>query len=182
MGLSFHVRPAEIPEEPRRGEGAEALAIRLAREKAHAVALQLSPRHRGGSWVLGADTVVATNGKILGKPRGPREAGAMLRLLSGKTHRVITGVALWRGRDGSLISGRSVTKVTFRDLGAREIREYVATGEPLDVAGAYAIQGRGGIFVPRIAGSWSNVVGLPLDLVDRLLKRGGFTGAARGGC
>lgn len=176
MGLRFAVRPAAIPEDAGRGEAPAALAVRLAREKAHAVALQLSPRHRGRSWVIGADTVVACGGRILGKPRGAREARDMLSMLSGRTHVVVTGVAVWRGSDGRLFTGRSMTRVTFREIECREIRDYVATGEPMDVAGAYAIQGRGGVFIPRISGSWSNVVGLPLDLVERLLERSGFEG------
>jgi septum formation protein len=175
MGYRFRIRPTSIPEKRRRGEQAEAMAVRLAKEKAHAAALQLSPRERGHAWVLGADTLVTAGNRILGKPSGAGAARRMLRLLSGKTHRVVTGVAIWRGSDGRMLSGRVVTRVVFRHLTEDEIRDYVSTGEPLDVAGAYAIQGYAGVFIPRISGSWSNVIGLPLDLADRLLRRAGYT-------
>lgn len=178
MGLTFRIRPASIPETRLDGEPAARMAVRLAREKAHAVALHLSPRDRGRAWVLGADTVVALGDQVLGKPSGAAEARRMLRSLSGRTHRVITGVAVWRGSDGSMVRGRRITRVTFRQLSQREIRDYVASGEPMDVAGAYAIQGRAGVFIPRISGSWSNVVGLPLDVVDDLLRRSGYSSAA----
>ena len=181
MGLRFVVRPAAVTERRLPAEPAQEMAVRLARAKAHAVALHLSPRDRGRSWVLGADTVVAVDGAVLGKPASQREARRMLRLLSGRSHRVITGVALWRGSDGRMLSGRSVTRVTFRPLTDREIAGYVATGEPMDAAGAYAIQGQAGVFIPRISGSWSNVVGLPLDLVDRLLERARYPRTAPGG-
>lgn len=177
MGLRFKVRPVFIPERRLRGEGAGRMAMRLGREKALAAALQLAPRERGRAWVMGADTVVSIDGKILGKPAGPHAARRMLRALSGRTHRVITGVAVWRGSDGHMVGGKRVTRVTFRDMTAREIAGYVESGEPMDVAGAYAIQGIGGVFVPRISGSWSNVVGLPLDLVERLLRRSGYSEA-----
>jgi len=176
LGLSFAVRPAEIPETPLPGEPPESHAVRLAKEKAIEVATRLRGRDRGRAVVLGADTVVALGSTILGKPRHEADARRMLRLLSGKTHRVITGVAVWRGRDGRIFAGMSVTRVTFARLRRTEIERYVATGEPLDAAGAYAIQGYGGAFIPRIEGSYSNVVGLPLQIVARLLSRAGIDG------
>lgn len=176
MGYRFSIRPASIPERRKRGESAAAMAVRLAREKALASALHLSPRERGRTLVLGADTVVELDGRILGKPSDRADARRMLALLSGRTHRVITGVAVWRGSDGRVLAGRSLTRVTFRTLSPGEIRAYAGTDEPMDVAGAYAIQGAAGVFIPRISGSWSNVVGLPMDLTERLLRRAGAQG------
>jgi septum formation protein len=175
MGLTFRVRPARIPERRLAGERPEAMAVRLARAKAHAGAINLYPGVRGKAWVLGADTIVTIDGRVLGKPRDAPDARRMLRMLSGRTHRVVTGVAIWSGSDGGIVSGRSITRVTFSELTRSAIESYVATGEPMDVAGAYAIQGLAGVFIPRISGSWSNVVGLPLDLVERLLSRSGYS-------
>lgn len=174
LGVRFTVRPAAIPETPRRGETPEAHAERLAREKALAAASALPRARRARALVLGADTVVALGRTIYGKPRDARDARRILRALSGRTHRVVTGVAVWRGTDGRLASGRSVTRVTFARLTAAAIDRYVATGEPMDAAGAYAIQGCAGAFIPRIEGSYSNVVGLPLDLAASLLSEAGL--------
>jgi septum formation protein len=170
----FKVRPAAIPEEPLPRESPEKHAVRLSREKALAVAVQLTPRERGRAFVLGSDTVVALRSRILGKPGDIRDARRMLGLLSGRTHRVVTGVAVWRGSDGLLLAGRRTTRVTMSRLGRKEIDRYIATGEPMDAAGAYAIQGHAAAFIPRIEGSFSNVVGLPLDLVADLLRRAGY--------
>lgn len=137
---------------------------RLAREKAEAV-LSRRPTSR----VLGADTVVELEGLVLGKPRDESDARKMLRALSGRTHRVITGVAV-RSRGGwKDHSECRVTSVRFAPLTRRQIDWYVATGEPMDKAGAYAVQGRGALFVRELRGSYSNVVGLPLDVVFRAL-------------
>lgn len=168
------IRPASIPEVARPGERPEIFAVRLAKEKALASAILLSPRERSSAVILAADTVVALGRRILGKPENKADARRMLGLLSGKTHKVITGVAVWRGRNGELLSGRRTTSVSFSRLTETQIRDYVATSEPMDVAGAYAIQGRGGVFIPRIVGSFSNVVGLPLDLSVDLLRRAGL--------
>lgn len=174
LGVRFTVRPASIPEDPLPGEAPEAHAVRLASEKALAVAGKLPSRGRAAAVILGADTVVALGGRIFGKPRDERDASGMLRALSGRTHRVITGVAVWSGgAGGRLVTGRSVTQVTFAPLTRSDIARYVATGEPLDAAGAYQIQGRAETFIPGIEGSYSNVVGLPLHLVARLLERVG---------
>ena len=120
--------------------------------------------------VLAADTVVAVGGRVFGKPSGPAEAQRMLRMLSGRTHRVVTGVAV-RVSGGSVRSARSTTRVTFRKLSREEIRRYASTRESLGKAGAYAIQGTASLFVTSIRGSYTNVVGLPLELVCRFLLR-----------
>ena len=161
-GYRFEVAPADVDERRRAGETPRALVRRLAREKAAAVA----PRHPGAV-VLGADTVVVVDGAVLGKPDGDDGAARMLRRLSGRAHEVLTGVALraaHRRRDGV-----QSTRVVFRALSADEVAWYVASGESADKAGGYAIQGRASRFVTRIEGSWTNVVGLPVELVDGLL-------------
>ena len=166
LGLVFEVRPSDLDETPRPGEAPEALAIRLALAKARAVA-------RAGELVLGADTVVALGDEPLGKPADAAEARTMLARLSGRRHRVWTGVALVeqdvRRRREAVRAAR--TEVEFRPLTAAEIDAYVATGEPLDRAGAYAIQGGAAAFAARVEGSLSNVVGLPLELLLDLLAR-----------
>lgn len=161
VGLRFAVEPAEIPEEWR-GEEPRAWARRLALAKAAEV-----HRRRRRAWCLGADTVVALAGEVLGKPRSGAEAVRMLTRLSGRTHTVYTGVAL--AGPGFLQARTVATRVRFRRLGAAEIRAYVASGEPMDKAGAYAVQGLGALLVRRIEGDWSNVVGLPLGAVRELL-------------
>ncbi len=166
-GYTFTVRTADIPEVSRDGEDAIRLATRLAREKAEAVAAMLAPAD-AAALVLGADTVVAVDGEILGKPRDTADAARMLRLLSGRTHQVITGVCVLRGEHQQV--GAEVTHVCFRVLSDQEIEDYAASGEPLDKAGAYAIQGRAGKWVPRISGCYFNVVGLPLALVSSMLE------------
>ena len=164
-GYSFEVRPAHIPEEPRAGEDPIAYVVRLAREKAEAVREEIG---KPGMLVLGADTTVVLNGQILGKPADEADAARMLRMLSGETHRVITGVALTT--DGRCEVAAEVTGVRFLTLSEDEIAEYVATGEPLDKAGAYAIQGRAARWIPRIEGDYFNVVGLPIALVAAMLE------------
>lgn len=162
LGLRFTVRAAEIDETPRPGEDPGAYVLRLAREKARAAA-------RPGELVLAADTSVVVGGEILGKPRDGEDAARMLRLLSGREHEVLTGVAVVdMAGDGRLASGVDRTAVRMAPLSAEEIAWYVATGEPRDKAGAYAIQGLGSLFVEAVAGNYSNVVGLPVPLVYRL--------------
>jgi nucleoside triphosphate pyrophosphatase len=166
LGLEFEVRPVNADETPRPGEAPEALALRLARAKAVAAA-------RPGEIVIGADTVVAADGELLGKPADAAEAEAMLRRLSGRCHDVWTGVAVVRCDAAGRVAREAVracrTEVTFRRLGAEEIAAYAATEEPLDKAGAYAIQGGAAAFVDRVDGDHDNVVGLPLTLVGQLL-------------
>jgi septum formation protein len=174
-GIAFTVQAADINETPLAGEGPRECAERLAREKALSVA-----RGRPESWVLGADTIVVVDDVILGKPRDADDAVRMLRLLSGRTHVVITGVCL-AGPVGSgqwpvasnTKTASETTRVTFSDVSDDEIREYVAGGEPMDKAGAYAIQGMAARWIPRIEGDYSNVVGLPVALVYRMLRERG---------
>ena len=166
IGLEFTVQPADIDETPGPDEGARTYVERLAREKALAVA-----ETRPDSLILGSDTSVVLAGRILGKPGDASEAEAMLGQLSGRSHQVMTAVALARGRE--CWSKVSVTDVAFRELSEAEIRAYVATGEPMDKAGGYGIQGRGGIFVSQLSGSYSAVVGLPLEETAALLAGAG---------
>jgi septum formation protein len=165
-GFDFEVHPSRIVEEIQRGERPEEFACRAAREKAMQVAA-VSP---AGSLVLGADTVVVIDGETLGKPSDRRDATRMLRLLSGRTHQVHTGVCLVRAPDEIAALKHETTLVAFRELDEEEIRRYAESGEPLDKAGAYAIQGLASKFVTRISGCYSNVVGLPVALVYEILK------------
>lgn len=166
-GIAFEVQPAHIPEDPLPGESAKDCAERLAREKALAVA-----QERRNDAVLGADTVVVIDGDILGKPVDDADAARMLRLLSGRTHRVITGVCLVLSGQWSVAS--ETTSVTMNEISDEEIRDYVASDEPMDKAGAYAIQGMASRWISRIEGDYSNVVGLPVALVYRMLPRSGL--------
>ncbi len=163
-GIAFEVQPAHVEEAPLPGELAQALAERLAREKAMAVAAK-----RAKDIVLGADTVVVIDGEILGKPADAADAARMLRLLSGRRHEVNTGVCLVVSGQCSVAS--ETTSVTMSEISEKEIAEYVATGEPMDKAGAYAIQGIASRWIPRIEGDYSNVVGLPVALVWRMLQQ-----------
>jgi septum formation protein len=170
-GYIFTVRPARIPEDPRPGESPIAYVVRLAREKAEAIYSQLSAQESDADHllVLGADTtVVAPNGEILGKPVDAADAARMLRLLAGATHQVVTGVALVS--PGSLETAAEVTHVTMLTLSESEIAGYIATGEPADKAGAYAIQGHAASWIPRIQGCYFNVVGLPISLVGSMIE------------
>jgi septum formation protein len=191
-GISFTVQPADIDETPLPGELPRACAERLAREKALAVW-----RTRPQDMVLGADTIVVVEETILGKPVDAEDGVRMLRRLSGRVHRVITGVCVVEavaGRqlpaasknlpvhslqpavellgteNGELRTASETTLVTMSELSEDEIRDYVASGEPMDKAGAYAIQGRASRWIPRIEGDYSNVVGLPVALVCRMLQ------------
>jgi septum formation protein len=197
-GISFVVQPANIDETPRAGEAPRECAERLAREKALAVW-----RTRPGDVVLGADTIVVVDETILGKPVDAEDAVRMLRMLAGRMHCVITGVCLVgaigneklevvsgataplasqsndeipKTENRELRTGSETTLVTMSKLSDVEIREYVATGEPMDKAGAYAIQGRASRWIPRIEGDYSNVVGLPLALVYGMLRERGAVG------
>jgi len=165
-GFEFEVQPSRIVEEIQRGERPEDFARRAAREKAMQIAAS-SPR---GSFVLGADTVVVIDGETLGKPSNREDATRMLRLLSGRTHQVHTGICLVRAPTEIEALEHETTLVTFRELDEEEIRGYVESGEPLDKAGAYAIQGLASKFVTRISGCYSNVVGLPMARLYEILK------------
>ncbi len=163
-GLRFRVRPSHADETALPGETPRRHVRRLAQEKARAV-------WRPGEYVLGADTIVVIDNRILGKPRDARDAARMLRLLSGRSHRVLTGVCLLTPAGAR--TEVAETRVWFRRLTRREIAEYVASGEPLDKAGAYAIQGLASRFVERIDGCYANVVGLPVARVYGLLTSAG---------
>jgi septum formation protein len=197
-GFSFEVHPAHIPEDPLPNEDPTADVIRLAREKAQAVYNELTqtpessasgsalyqgttlvvpqmPQNEPGALapegslvVLGADTTVTLDGHILGKPEDPADAARILRLLSGRTHQVITGVAVVTA--ARTVATAETTAVRFLALSDEEIAAYIATGEPMDKAGAYAIQGRAARWIPRIEGCYFNVVGLPIALVSTLLE------------
>jgi len=165
-GFDFDVQASNIMEKIHPGEPAEEFARRAAREKAVQVAAS-SPH---GSLVLGADTVVVIDGETLGKPADLDDAARMLRLLSGRTHQVHTGICLVRAPDKIQALVHATTLVTFRELDEEEIRDYLKSGEPMDKAGAYAVQGLASKFVTRISGCYSNVVGLPVALVYETLK------------
>jgi septum formation protein len=158
-GLRFALAPADVDESPLPGESPEALTRRLAAQKARVAASAPGPARV----VLGADTLVVLDGEVLGKPRDAEQAVSHLSRLMGRTHRVLTAVAVMRTDPPALRERLVESCVTLRPASAREIRAYVATGEPLDKAGAYALQGEGRRFVERIAGSESNVIGLPLE-------------------
>lgn len=182
-GFRFQVRPADVSEDPRPGEDPIAYVVRLAREKAQAVYRESIVQHgaEGESAanslaVLGADTTVTIDGQILAKPLDAADAARMLRLLSGRTHRVLTGVALVTAEATEVAA--EATAVRFLSLTDEEIAAYIATGEPTDKAGAYAIQGRAARWIPRIEGCYFNVVGLPLALVTAMLEARGVRNAA----
>jgi septum formation protein len=162
MGLSPIVVPSCVREHPAPDESPGEMVARLAEAKARLVAGCLS-RHTACYVVLAADTSVVIDGRALGKPRDRGEAEAMLRLLRGRSHEVLTGVFLLRTDDGRSTRGVELTRVRFRDYEDSVIRTYVESGEPMDKAGAYAIQGGGAQFAEQVDGSWSNVVGLPLE-------------------
>lgn len=166
-GVNFSVRPADIDETPRPGESAGGYVERLAVEKALAVSQQ-----EPDAIVIGSDTSVVLSGAILGKPASEEDAVETLMALSGQTHQVMTGVAV--AVESSSESICVTTEVTFRTLTKPEIAAYVRTGEPMDKAGSYGIQGLGGIFVERLQGSYSSVVGLPLRETTDLLARAGY--------
>lgn len=169
MGLTFECLPVDIDETPGTGEPAADYVIRLAKAKAVAGYRRAA---RPGVLVLGSDTSVVLDGEILGKPATADEARQTLQRLSGRSHQVMTAVALATA-DG-VTSELSITDVTFRALGSSEIDAYCRTGEPMDKAGSYGIQGRGGIFVTAIRGNYSAVVGLPLDITACMLAAAGL--------
>ncbi|WP_304413309.1 Maf family protein [Cellvibrio sp. OA-2007] len=172
IGVHHAVISASIPEQPAAGETALDYVQRLAREKAAAGFAQLVQQQLPLAPVLGADTLGLLDGAILEKPRDQAHAQQMLRQLSGRTHQVITAVALHSSTRQALRV--SITDVTFRELSDAEIAAYWATGEPQDKAGGYAIQGLGAVFVNEIRGSYSAVVGLPIEATCELLKEFGI--------
>lgn len=163
VGWPFEALAVDIDESRRVGEEAAVYVERLARAKAEAAALRAP-----GSTILGADTVVLIESEVLGKPLDDEDARRMLRLLQDRWHQVLTGVALINGETGSSKIAHEVTEVRFAAMNEDEISWYVATGEPQDKAGAYAIQGRGARFVKEIRGDYFNIVGLPVRLLYQL--------------
>jgi septum formation protein len=166
-GWDFEAVAANIDETRHDRETAVAYVRRLAERKAEKIAQQFPH-----ALVLGADTIVAVDDEILGQPGDEATARRMLQALNGKWHEVLTGVALLRVNDSIRLIDHEVTRVRFADLSAAEIDWYVATGEPLDKAGAYAIQGRAAPFIEEIQGDYFNIVGLPIRLVYELIRRG----------
>jgi septum formation protein len=165
VGIAHEVRPANIDERYLAGESPRAHAERLAREKATRI-------REPDAVVIGSDTIVVVDGDVLGKPDDAADAATMLRRLSGRTHTVITAVAVaWQDR---LESGVEEVEVTFHRLSDRDITEYIATGEPMDKAGAYGIQGFGATIVCRVDGDYFAVMGLPLQRLVRLFGRVGL--------
>jgi septum formation protein len=164
-GYAFTVDPADVDEAERPGEAPDAYVLRIARDKARAVAA----RRKAGDIVLAADTTVVAGGEILAKPADESDAIRMLQLLAGREHHVFTGVVAVSG--GRELADVVSTRVRLLPLGMDEIQWYVDTGEPMGKAGGYAIQGRAARFVDWIEGSWSNVVGLPVATVSRMITR-----------
>jgi septum formation protein len=172
-GIAFETCATQIDETARPGETAYAMVARLAEAKARAAAAQVAAA-TSECIIVGADTTVELNGEILAKPRDSTHAREMLSLLSARTHRVLTGVFLLRLPDNAERSAVESTSVTFAPLFEKEIDAYVSSGEPLDKAGAYAIQGVAGRYVRRIEGCYFNVVGLPLARLYALLRELGW--------
>jgi septum formation protein len=170
LDIEFRKIAPDVDETFRRGESPRAYVRRLALEKASAVA-ERHPR----SWVIGADTTVVLDNQVVGKPRDPADAQRMLRRLAGRSHRVLSGIALVHVESAVARAAVSSTRVFIRSLTDDEIRRYVATGEPLDKAGAYGAQGKGGLLVSRVEGSFSNVVGFPLEKFFDLSKACGIS-------
>lgn len=169
LGFDFRAVVPDVDETVRRGESPRVYVRRIAHDKASTIAAR-HPR----AWVVAADTTVVVDGEIFGKPRDSAEARKMLRKLSGRAHRVLSGMALVHGEEAVARSAVSSTRVFIRELSDDEIRWYVGTGEPLDKAGAYGAQGKGGLIVARVEGSFSNVVGFPVETFYQLMKECGL--------
>lgn len=170
IGVEFELASGNVQERPHPDEAPADYITRLARAKVIAVA-----RERETGLIIGADTVVVLDGQLLGKPTDEADADRMLRSLSGRWHAVMTGVAVYDAATKQELADFDKTLVRFARLTNQEIEWYVRTGEPMDKAGAYGIQGLGGLFVDEIAGNYYNVVGLPLPLVYRLARRLGYS-------
>jgi len=168
LGIEFEQRAVSVPETLRSGEDAGSGAVRLAAEKARAAV-----RADEDVLILGADTLVVVGGDVLGKPGDRDEARSMIRRLSGRSHQVVTGVALVRTRDGAVFSDAAITRVRFRNLADTEIDMLVDSGEAMDKAGGYGIQGLASLVVESVEGEYTGVVGLPLVLVRTLIEKAG---------
>ncbi|MDY6852638.1 MAG: Maf family protein [Thermodesulfobacteriota bacterium] len=169
LDLEFEVRPSRIDESPEPGESPAGQVRRLAEAKARQIA-----KNRPGCWILAADTIVVHHELVMGKPKDRAGAARMLSLLSGQTHEVLTGYCLLNQELGQNIVDYCRTEVEFRPLSGQDIETYLDSGEPGGKAGAYAIQGRGAALVKRVAGSYTNVVGLPLAETVELLRHYGL--------
>lgn len=165
IGVDFSIDPADVDERVLPNEVPEGYAVRVALDKA-----RLAAARAVAGIVIAADTIVVVDDEILGKPADASDAERMLKMLSGKVHRVITGLAVMDAATGKTLTRTSITRVWFRRLAQQEIASYIATGEPLDKAGAYGIQERGALLVDKIDGCYFNVVGLPLSLLGELLQ------------
>jgi septum formation protein len=165
IGIDFSIDPADVDERVLPNEVPEGYAVRVALDKA-----RLAASRAVAGIVIAADTIVVVDDEILGKPVNASDAERMLRMLSGKVHRVITGLAVMDAATGMTLTRTSITHVWFRRLAPQEIASYIATGEPLDKSGAYGIQERGALLVDKIDGCYFNVVGLPLSLLGELLR------------
>ena len=178
LGVAFTVLQSDVDESPRAGESPEAYALRLSEAKARAVAAV-----RPGRWVLGADTIVTIDGELLGKPRTPDEARGMIRRLSGRAHTVITAFTLFNSERAEPVRRAVCSQVRFKEVPEDELEWYVATDEPYDKAGGYAVQGKAAVLVSEVRGSWTNVVGLPLcEVVEALKGLGLVDFTRRGAC
>jgi septum formation protein len=165
IDLDFSIDPSDVDERVLPNEVPEGYALRVALDKA-----RLAAARAVAGIVIAADTIVVVDDEILGKPEDASDAERMLKMLSGKVHRVITGLVVMDAATGKTVTRTSITRVWFRRLGQQEIVSYIATGEPLDKAGAYGIQERGALLVDKIDGCYYNVVGLPLSLLGKLLR------------
>ena len=165
IGIIFKSYPAHIDESALPGETPEVYAVRVASDKAIVAAREVKK-----GIVIAADTIVVIDDTILGKPADKKDAERMLNMLSGRMHRVITGIAVMDAANGKTLTRTAVSKVWFRVLSDNEIRSYVASGEPLDKAGAYGIQEKGALLVEKIEGCFFNVVGLPISLLGEMLR------------
>jgi septum formation protein len=174
LGLRFAVRAADADETPLPDEPADEMVLRLAEEKARAVAEQVAAAGEADAVVLAADTTVVLDGEILGKPLDPADAARMLERLSGREHEVLTGLALVDLTREASAGALERTRVRFTTLTSADVAWYVASGEPLDKAGAYGVQGLGALFVEAVEGNYTNVVGLPLPAVRRLFAALGY--------
>lgn len=164
VGIEFTADPSDVDERQLPGESPEEYAVRVATDKAKAAA-----EKAGDGVIIAADTIVVLEDRVLGKPSDAQEAESMLQMLSGRMHHVITGLVVLDAESKRMLSRTADTKVWFRKLAADEIRSYVASGEPLDKAGAYGIQGAGALLVERIEGCYFNVVGLPISILSGML-------------
>jgi len=170
LGIEFSVLRIEIPESHSTEESPRLYVQRMARQKALQGAEGLTE-----GLVIAADTVVVIDDTVLGKPQTKDDAARMLRLLQGRVHRVISGVALYCARTHRCLTAAEETEVKFAEMTDEEIEWYISTGEPMDKAGAYGVQGKGAVFIEWVRGSYSNVVGLPLRLIYTLAKQLGYS-------